>query len=369
MNRHLHIICAEAPWPANNSIAIDTFYQLVSLYQQGIKIHLHYFCTNTNCHSTELNKYCESIHPYQSNKQKTNVPDTDCLSGKKMAAVISNDNYPVLFEGINCTGTLKQIAGSNRKIVVRMYNDECRYYHHLTDSSGAFFQKINLKRRTREIKEYEDVLPKNCLYAFSTMENADSSAKDHQLTNAHHLPVFSPFKTVTGKPGLGNFCLYHGDLSDPCNKKAVLWLLSKVFNDINTPLVIAGKDPGKQIGKLTEFYSHTCLIINPSQAEINDLVGKAHINVLPSFSNKRPELKLIHALASGRHCITNDNAVTGTAFETACHVAKNANALKSILIQLYNRPFEEEEVELRKKIFNLVNKEEPVNTLIKWLYN
>ena len=286
-----------------------------------------------------------------------------------MAAALSNDNYPVLFEGIGCTAALKQIADLNKKIIVRMYNDECRYHNHLTKSYGSFFQKMNLNRRTHEIKKYEDSLPKNCLYAFSNSDDAVYFREDHQLPTVCSLPVFDPFETVASKTGLGNFCLYHGDLSDPDNEKAAIWLLTKVFNEISTPLVIAGRQPGRQIRKLAELYSHTCLIVDPSQGEMEDLIGKAHINVLPSFSNKRPELKLVHAILNGRHCITNDTAVSGTALESACHVGKNANAFKSIILQLYHQPFEQEEIDLRKRIFLSIKEEAPVNKLVKWLFD
>jgi hypothetical protein len=369
MNRHLHIICATVPWPADNSIAIDIFYKIEALYQAGIKIHLHYFHTKPDCHPTELNKYCESIHSYQLCKLKNGLPDKNCDVYNKMGAILNTDNYPVLFEGLNSTGILQQIINPERKIIVRMHNDECRHSDQLKKISESFFGKIRLKSHSSAIKKYEDDLPHDCLYAFSNADNAIYSKEDHGLVNAEYLPVFSPFKNVTGKTGVGNFCLYHGDLSDPCNEKAVLWLLSKVFKDIQTPLVIAGKNPGRQISKQAELYSHTCLIVNPSDSEMEDLISKAHINVLPSFTYKKPELKLIHALLSGRHCVVNDTAIAGTNFEAACHVGKTASALKSIIVQLYHRPFEEEEIELRKKIFQDINKEEPVKKLIEWLYN
>ena len=369
MNRHLHIVCANAPWPADNSIAIDTFCKMKALHSAGVKIHLHYFYKNPDCHPTELNKYCESVHTYCPSGKTMEVPDHNCEKSKEIADIISKDDYPVLFEGINCTATLSKLAESNRKIVVRMYNDECQYYQHLAKSCGSFFQKIKMNRISKEMKKYEDALPKNCTYAFSSQENAITFKHDHQ----HHesvtfLPYFSNDKSIESKTGMGNFCLYHGDLSEPCNEKAVLWLLEKVFNDISTPLVIAGKDPEKQIIKLSEFYNHTCLIVNPSKQEIDDLISKAHINILPSFSNKRPELKLLHALYNGRHCIVNENAVVNTGLEEACHIGSTANAFKSIILQLYHRPFEDEEIKLREKLFWNVNMEDPSKKLIKLLY-
>lgn len=369
MNRHLHIICNNVPWPVNNSKSVDIFCQIEALYKQGIKIHLHYLCSNQNCHPTELNRYCESVHTYPSEKQRTNTSIGLDEVYNKIFNALSCDNHPILFEDISCAETLKQVAGSQRKVVVRMYDDKCRQNDHLARSAGSFFQKIRLNRRTSELKKQEDMLPKNCIYAFPTIEITRSANQDHQLINARHLPVFSPFHEATGKTGLGNFCLYHGDLADPCNEKAALWLLSKVFNDINTPLVIAGNNPGKQLQKLGKFYSHTCLIANPSRGEIDDLITKAQINILPSFSYKLPELKLVHAIARGRHCIVNDNAVKGTIYESACHIGKNAAAFKSIILQLYHQPFEQEEIELRKKIFSLINKDESATKLTEWLFS
>lgn len=369
MIRHLHIICAGSPWPADNSIAIDTFYKAEALYNAGIKIHLHYFHDKPGYHPTELNKFCVSVHSYQSGKSKKRLPDNSCDGNNEMITIVNNDNYPVLFEGLNNTGVLHQIEKLGRKIIVRMHNDECRHSKHLEKMSGSFFEKLKLKKYSHTIKKYEDALPRQCLYAFSNEKHLINSIEDHGLVNAKFLPAFSPFKTVKSKTGIGSFCLYHGDLSDPCNEKVILWLLSKVFNNIQTPLVIAGKNPGRQISKMAEMYSHTCLIVNPSGSEIEDLISKAHINILPSFSDKKPELKLIHAVLSGRHCIVNDEAVAGTDYEAACHVGKTASALKSIILQLYHRPFEEEEIELRKKIFRNINNEEPANTLIEWLYD
>jgi hypothetical protein len=366
---HVHIICAEAPWPVDNSIAIDIFYKIEALHKAGIKIHLHYFYTNSGCHPTELNKYCESISSYQTGKSKNGFIVNSCEGDDKLAAIINNDNHPVIFEGLKSTGVIHQIEKLGRKIIVRMHNDECRHYHHLEKTSSSFFEKFRLKRNTSSIKKYEDSLPKNCLYAFSNKADVVNSKQDHHLINANHLPVFSPFKTVTSKTGIGNFCLYHGNLSDPSNEKAALWLLSKVYNDIQTPLVITGKNPGRQLVKQAELYTHTCLIENPSTTEMEDLIGKAQINVLPSFSYKKPELKLTHALLSGRHCVVNENAVAGTEYETTCHVGKTASAFKSIILQLYHRPFEEEEIELREKLFRSINTEKPVEMLIEWLYS
>lgn len=149
---------------------------------------------------------------------------------------------------------------------------------------------------------------------------------------------------------MGCFCLYHGNLGVAENEKAATWLLTEVFFRIKLPFVIAGKNPSRRLDKMAHLCQHTCLVANPTETEINDLVRKAHINVLPSFSSTGIKIKLLHALSEGRHCVTNEAMVAGTGCEAACHIGTTANAIASIILQLHQQPFTEEEIRLRKSL-------------------
>jgi hypothetical protein len=142
-----------------------------------------------------------------------------------------------------------------------------------------------------------------------------------------------------------------------------------VFTKIKVPFVIAGKKPSRRLGKWAHLCQHTCLVADPSEKEINDLVQKAHINILPSFNETGTKLKLLHALYKGRHCVVNPATVEGTELEAACHIGRNANAIASIVLQLYHQPFGEEEIRLRKQILHEnFNDECNAKKIIAWLY-
>jgi hypothetical protein len=348
VNSHLHIICQRVPWPPDDSRAIDIIEQLKLFYNHGVKVHLHYYCHDLYCHPTEVNRYCESIHPYKLSHAQ--VLDTDIEMNRELLASLQLDGYPILFEGLQCLALLKELASKGRQIIVRMYDDECRQADHLAREEKQLLRKIRLQRESRKMKSFEDSLPPNVHYIFSNRENAKMFAADHGLPEIKYLPLLHAYHEITSHTGSGNFFLYHGDLSDPFNEKAASWLLEKVFNDVKVNFVIAGKNPGKRIQRLGHLYAHSCLIVDPSPAEIDDLVAKAHGHVLPSFNYKRPELKLLHALHGGRHCIVNENAVAGTGLEPACYIANTANAFKSAILELHHKPFEEHEVLLRQKI-------------------
>ncbi len=135
--------------------------------------------------------------------------------------------------------------------------------------------------------------------------------------------------------------------------------------------MIAGKKPSNRLQKMAHLCQHTCLVADPSETEINDLIRKAHINVLPCFNKNITgiRLKLLHALFEGRHCVVNEAMVKGTGLEAACHTGTTANAFASIIAQLYHQPFTKEEIVLRKKLLgDTYNNEKNTRQLIAYLW-
>lgn len=373
MSRHLHIVCLDVPWPADYGGAIDMLYRIEALHKAGIKIHLHYFSYNQRGKPNELNRYCESIHIYErKNGSKSLSPKLPYIVASRINdQLISNlnkDDYPVMLEGIHCTGIISFI-NKNKKIVVRLHNDEKEYYHQLAASTSNVFKKLYFRRESRLLEKYQHSLPQNCIYTSITEMDMAVFKNYYNLENIFFLPAFIPYQNIRSEEGTGNFCLYHGNLSVPENEKAALWLLGKVFSKIKVPFVIAGKNPSKRLDRMAHLCRHTCLVANPSETEINDLIKKAHIHVLPSFSNAGIKIKLLHALFEGRHCIVNDTMIAGTGLETACHIAANADAFASVIMQLHHQPFTTEEIVLRKKILgNMYNNERNARQLIQYLW-
>lgn len=376
MNRQLHIVCLDVPWPADYGGAIDMMNRIIALKKAGIQIHLHYFSYNDRGMPNELNQFCESIHVYE---RKTGAKGLSAklpyiVASRINEELISNlnkDNHPVLLEGLHCTGILPHLNVSQRKVVVRMHNDESVYYCELARSESSILKKLFFLNESRLLKKYTHRLQNECRYACISENDVVSLQEQHHLSNVDFLPAFVSWQEVTSEEGMGNLCLYHGNLSVPENEKAAIWLLQNVFFKIRKPFVIAGKKPTKRLQKMAQFCQHTCLIENPSETEMNDLVRKAHINVLPCFNKNVTgiRLKLLHALFQGKHCVTNEAMVQGTGLEAACHTGTNAEAIASIIMQLYHQPFTDNEILLRKKLLGQsYNNEKNAGRLIQWLY-
>lgn len=373
MSRHLHIVCLDTPWPADYGGAIDMFCKIEALQKAGIRIHLHYFSYNERGQPDELKDYCESIHVYERKKGGKGISAkipfiVSSRINEELIANLNKDDHPVLMEGVHCTGIIQKL-NPGKHIVARLHNDESEYYRQLAATSNNFLKKMFFNRESRLLKKYQHSLPGNCTYMAISQKDTVVFQSEYKLPSVHFLPAFIPYQDVNAEEGIGNFCLYHGNLSVPENEKAALWLLTKVFPGIKVPLVIAGKNPSRCIDKMAHLCQHTCLVSNPSEKEMNDLVRKAHIHVLPSFCNAGIKIKLLHALFEGRHCVVNDTMIEGTGLEETCHIAGNADAFASVIMQLHHLPFGQEEIRLRKRILvEMFNKEKLVAQLIPYLY-
>ncbi len=376
MEKHLHIVCLDVPWPADYGGAIDMMNRIKTFHKLGVLIHLHYFSYNERGTPNELNQFCQSIHVYEREKAQSGfsfrVPFIIASrNNPQLVDRLNQDDYPILLEGIHCTGILPRIRRNDRRIVVRMHNEESAYYKELARAEKNLLKKMYFRHESRLLKKYSQHLPKDCLYACVSKEDIEVLEKEYELPEVKFLSTFPAWQEVNGQEGQGNLCLYHGNLSVPENEEAALWLLCNVFTKARVPFVIAGKKPTKRLLHAAHLCQHTCLVADPSETELNDLIRKAHIHVLPCFNKTITgiRLKLLHALFEGRHCIVNEPMVAGTGLEEACHIGTNANAFASIILQLYHQPFTAEEIRLRKQLLgNTYDNDRNTRQLIQWLW-
>ena len=260
------------------------------------------------------------------------------------------DNYPILLEGIHCTYLTNNEKFKDRKIVIRLHNIEYAYYYQLYKHTSSLFKKLYYFNESRLLKKYERKLAHRFPIIAVSQKDARIYKDKFHADKIIQVPVFVPWHEIKSKEGMGTYCVYHANLSVEENENAAIWLIEKVFNDLKVPFIIAGKNPSSRLAKLVDQKENVCLLANPAEDEMRDLIAKAQINVLPSFNETGIKLKLINALFNGRHCVVNDAAVEDTGLESACHIGTTAEAIKQIVIQLYHQPFTPEEKMLRQKV-------------------
>ena len=370
MDKHLHIISFDVPWPANYGGVIDVFYKIAALYDAGIKIHLHCF-TKERLPQNELNKYCVSVNYYNRKKSFSfNTPYiVQSRSDKKLLANLQKDDYPILMEGIHCTYLFSKGSLKNRKVVVRLHNTEHKYYASLAKEEKNILRKIYFKWESVLLKKYESLLGPKTIFAALSKDDKQFYETHFSSALTYFIPAFLPWNEIANISGKGNYCLYHGNLSINENEKAVCWLLKEVFTDLEIPLVIAGKNPSKKLQAFAERNSNICVVANPYDNAMQDLISKAQLNVLPSFNNTGIKLKLLNALFNGRFCVVNTAAVSGSGLENLCICADDAKSFKQQITAFFQQDFTlkimEERASLLKKLYD---NEKSAAALISLLY-
>ncbi len=354
MSRHLHIISFNVPYPPDYGGVIDVFYKIKALHEEGVKVHLHTYHYGRE-ESAELTTICASVRYYQRKKfYQAIYSSVPYIVGTRQSddllSCLMEDNHPVLFEGLHTCFYLNHPALKHRFKMVRMHNIEWDYYNSLGKAERNFFRKFYLYAESRKLKGFEDILGHaNAILAISP---ADTDYLNKKFGNAHYVPAFHPFSNVKSKTGKGEFAIYHGNLSVAENNQAAFYLIHKVFDDIDFPFIIAGKEPLDSLKKEVAKNGRIKLIPNPYDEHMQKMIADAHINVLPTFQPTGIKLKLLNALFNGRFCIVNSQMVQQTGLEELCVVADSAEEVKSVIRKLVDEPFTETEIQKREKLLS-----------------
>ena len=353
-DRHLHIVCLDVPYPVDYGGVFDLFHKIRALHEAGVRIHLHCFEYGRG-RQPILNEYCEEVRYYcrhEGHKGFSHrLPYIVCSrSNGQLLERLLEDDYPILLEGIHCTYLLNDERFDGRKVVLRLHNVEYQYYRQLYLSEKSLLKKIYYLHESNLLRQYEQRIASKVRILAVSPKDREQYIQEFGAPDIDTIPVFLPFEQVLSKEGSGCFCLYHGNLSVAENEQVVSWLLKKVFTNAEMPFIISGKNPSAKLSRLIAQYPQACLIPNPSEEELQDLIAKAQVNILPSFNCTGIKLKLLNALFNGRHCIVNQDAVEGTGLQDTCHVASSAEDVRELLTELCARPFTQDEITTRKKV-------------------
>lgn len=370
--KHLHIICLDVPYPVDHGGLFDLFYKLPLLQQAGVRIHLHCFEYGRG-HQPALNKYCEAVHYYP---RRTGLAGFSrklpyIVSSRQNSALLERllqDDHPILMEGIHCSWPLNDARFEGRKMFVRLHNVEYEYYEQLSKTERSPAKKLYYVHESRLLRKYEESIAGKAMFIAVAEKDADTYRKNFGA-NAVYLPVFLPWNEVESVAGQGQFCLYHGNLSVAENERAATWLLQEVFSELKIPFVIAGKNPSRRLQQLIHQSAHACLAANPATEEMQDLVKKAHINILPAFNTTGVKLKLLNALFAGRHCITNQHAAEGAGLESCCHIAASPAEIKQAIGQLLQQEFTPAMIAERAAMLaRIYNNQQNCDKLTGWIW-
>lgn len=375
-DKQLHIVSHELPWPSNYGGVFDLYEKISSLAAQGVQIHLHSFSKKPASAEAiaALQQHCVSVQVYLRKRKRHSLSlrlpyIVQSRRDARLWQRLQQDNHPVLLEGIHCCYGLYKGLLRNRKVFLRLHNVEHKYYQRLAEHELNFFHKTYFQLESWLLKRFEcKVAGLAHVLAVSETDAAYYRERLH-APKVDFLPVFIPWQKPVPVTGQGSFCLYQGNLSISENERAADWLLNEVFNDLEIPFVVAGKNPSLPLQTLAHAHTHTCIVSNPSDKELQDLIRKAQINIIPSFNETGVKLKLINALFNGRFCLCNRAAIAGSRLEGLCLEANSAAEMKERIQAIFQIPFPVETAAQRElELTGLYNNEANARRLMTWIW-
>jgi hypothetical protein len=372
VNDSVHIVCLAAPSPPDYGGAIDMYYKIVALAESGWKITLHYYQYQQGRDAGHLSSYCEKIYVYKRKKgwPALSWPLPYLVSSRinnDVITCLNKDDNPIILEGIHCTGIITYLKNKNRKIVVRIHNNEAIYYKRLAKAEKNIAKKGYYFFESVLLSHYQKKLPPYCLFACLSTADASEFSQLYPTSEVEFLPSFVAWNEVQIKTGSGNYCLYHGNMSVAENDKAAQWLVREVFSKVSVSLIIAGKGISKSIFRISEKHKHIKILLDPTINEIKEVVQNAHIHVLPSLNNTGVKLKLLHALFKGRYCITNNAGIEGSNIKSGISIANHPDEWIEGIERLFTKEFTGDEILQRQNELRLYNNNENAQKLSAWL--
>ena len=356
----LNIVAFDIPFPANYGGTMDIFYKLKTLNRLGVEIILHCFKYNKS-EQALLKKYCKEVYYYPRKKGfrhfVSNLPYiVSSRSNEDLLVQLKANSYPILFEGLHTCFFLDSPDLKERIKIVRTHNVEHDYYLGLANASDDIAKKLFYKAESRKLIQFENVLKHAS--ALVTISPNDQDYFSANFENAHFIPAFHPFETVSSKTGSGDYFIYHGNLAVEENKIAVDFLIHKVFSTVTEKLVIAGRMPENSLKAKVGKYSNIKLVSNPDDTKMNKLLQNAQACVLPTFQPTGLKLKLLVSLFSSRFVITNNTMVDNTGLETLCIKANSAEQFIQQINKISTSEFTTQDVlERSQKLKTFTNRE------------
>lgn len=354
MNKCLHIISFDIPFPANYGGAIDVYYKLKALHENSVDIILHCFKYNRE-QAPILEEICKKVYYYNRNTSLAAhisfLPYT--VYSRKNDELLENllkDDYPILFEGLMSCYYLNDPSLANRTKLYREVNIEHDYYSGLAKATNSFTKKMYYLLESFKFKAFEKKLESADIILSVSQEDKNTLRSKFPHKRVEFVPCFHPNNSIISLPGQSDFVLCHANLSVPENELSILYLCDEVFSKLKYRCVIAGLRPTQKLKETISGYHNIELVADPDEPEMAALIEDAQVHVLVTFQGTGLKLKLLNSLFAGRHVLVNQLMLTGTGFDQLCTIANTSTEQIQACEALMKIPFSQKDINKREKV-------------------
>ncbi len=335
----IHVVSFQVPFPADYGGAIDVFYKLKWLREQGHDICLHTYIYGDRKPSPELDKLCSNVFYYKRQTGWCRLLSTEpyIANSRRSTELLENlcrDSAPILFEGLHTCHFLLHPRLRGRLKIVRMHNIEHDYYSLLARQVRWGWRNIYYRTEAWKLRRFEKVLAGADRILAISQADAESLRKRFPQKSVVLLPCFYDDTCVPVEGGTRPYVLYQGNLKVEENVCVANFIQDQLAPQMpDCQFVIAGRSP---------VFSSRCpnvaVVANPSDEEMTRLLAQARVNLLLTFQPTGIKLKLLSALSKSRgHVVANREMLQGNDLGELCTTVSDLEALPQLLKSLLER--------------------------------
>ena len=347
---NLHVVSFQVPFPADFGGAIDVFWKLQALRQEGHSVTLHTYVYADRQRQPLLEQLCQKVYYYPRltgwRQQFTLLPYI--VSTRRSQVLLANllsDDAPILFEGLHTCFHLDHPALAQRWKAVRMHNIEHDYYRQLARQSPLGWKRLYYLIESWRLKRFEHKLASaNLVYAI-TQADQQGLKKLLPETNVQLMPCFFDIRFPAAQQATQPFVLFQGNLAVAENAKAARYIISQVAPLLpDVSFVIAGRSP-----HLGQVPANVRIVANPTDEQMEQLTASAQIHLLLTFQPTGIKLKLLYALVRGNgHIVANSLMLHGHDLGQFCTVADTAGDMAQHIKRLLSLPLTSDDLARRR---------------------
>jgi hypothetical protein len=348
---------------------MDVFYKIRSLKDAGISVILHIFEYNRP-KSVELLDLCKEVYYYPREtgwiSQFSLLPYiVRSRKSKELLNNLAKDAYPVLFEGLHTCFYLDHPFLKQKQKIVRMHNIEHEYYAKLSKVTTNIKSKLFFRIESLKLKRFEKILKfANYILAIS---HSDSNYFMDKYGKTVLIGAFHSNQEISSIKGKGEFILMHGNLSVEENESAIIHCVRNIFNQVDFPVVVAGKGPSNLLKREISRQKSIVLVENPSEQEMERLQHEAHIHLCYTFQSSGVKLKLLNSLFKGRFVVSNPMMTEGSGLDNITMNGQHDTDIIDIIKKTIPSSFTSSEIEERKKTLDIYSNKKNAEKIIELL--
>lgn len=331
----INLVSFDLPYPADYGGVIDVYFKIKALKEIGVGVILHCYSYGREPHE-HLNEVCEKVVYYEREKSPrdffSSIPFiVKTRINKELVLNLNANQFPIVVEGIHCTGLIQSAEINKKRLVLRMHNNEKTYYRSLSKAEfnlfrGVFYSSEAMKLGAWQSKAYA-AIPK-----IVGINSEELSAINHPAKL--FLPCFHGY-AVDNSYQSKDYILIHGNFAVAENKAALVFFKEIIAATPEVRYKVAGKFTDEALVDTLEAISNVELIRRPDDAEMKRLIFEAKMHMMYTQQATGVKLKLIRALYSGRPVLCNNIMLAGTNLAEAAIVCNDAAQYKMAIHDYY----------------------------------